>query len=70
MMQCPSCASRIPEGSRFCFACGAAIPSDASVAETVAIADTPLHARKIEYPALVPDRFFRPHIIGRTFSSG
>ncbi|MGD0049902.1 MAG: serine/threonine-protein kinase, partial [Bryobacteraceae bacterium] len=41
VMQCPSCASRIPEGSRFCFTCGAAMPSDASVAETVAIADTP-----------------------------
>src|ERR1039458_6804636 len=41
IMQCPSCASRIPEGSRFCFTCGAAMPSDASVAETVAIADTP-----------------------------
>ena len=40
-MQCPSCASRIPEGSRFCPTCGAAIPSDASVAETIAIADTP-----------------------------
>jgi predicted Ser/Thr protein kinase len=41
VMQCPSCASRIPEGSRFCPTCGAAIPSDASVAETIAIADTP-----------------------------
>src|ERR1035438_9962644 len=41
MMQCPSCTKRIPEGSRFCLTCGAATPSDASVAETVAIADTP-----------------------------
>ncbi len=41
MTQCPSCASGIPEGSRFCLACGAAVPADASITQTVAVQDRP-----------------------------
>ena len=42
MIQCPSCASRIPEGSRFCLSCGSAISSEVSVTQTVAIPPTPV----------------------------
>ena len=44
MIRCPTCAADVPEQSRFCFVCGAAIAPSASMAATIGVAPatTPL----------------------------
>src|SRR5271157_2947797 len=43
MLRCPSCATEVPESSRFCLACGAPVPALAA-SEAATIAIPPKHA--------------------------